>query len=114
MVALPPARVAVVAEAAGVGVRLGEPGQLLVPLQLEHVRGAGVRGPAITIITITIVIILSSSLLGPPAPRHGGPELVVVVQHLLPLRGGEAPRVGGAAPLLGRWGGQRHGDRSED
>ena len=68
----------------------------------------------ITIITITIVIILSSSLLGPPAPRHGGPELVVVVQHLLPLRGGEAPRVGGAAPLLGRWGGQRHGDRSED
>ena len=58
MVALPPARVAVVAEAAGVGVRLGEPGQLLVPLQLEHVRGAGVRGPA-----ITIVIVLSSWIL---------------------------------------------------
>ena len=45
LLSAPPALVTVVTEVAGVSVSLGQPGELLVPLQLHHVAPTGLAGP---------------------------------------------------------------------
>ena len=101
-----PALVTVVSELAGVGMSLGQPGELLVPLQLQHVTGAGLGGQACQHeifvyhggmkIHLVLNIVICTVTCG-----HGRAKFVMIVEDLSLLRQGQTPAVGSTTRGLG-------------